>query len=225
MRRTLLGVLTGAWLVCAAPRVFAADTVLEQYLKGLTTLRASFTQHVVDGQGKETESGEGTLLVEHPGRFSWDYRPQGQGSQSAGSQGASAGQLMLADGKNLWFYDRDLAQVTVKPAAAALSATPIMLLSGDLSQLRTTFTLLPLPEKDKLQWVRVTPLKADAEFSRAELGFAGDELQRMVITDRLGQNVTLEFSQSKRNAKIAAGELSFKPPAGVDVIGKPVATP
>ena len=42
----------------------------------------------------------------------------------------AAGQLMVCDGKNLWFLDRDLQQVTVKPVDAALSATPAMLLSG-----------------------------------------------------------------------------------------------
>ena len=38
---------------------------------------------------------------------------------------------MVADGKNLWFYDRDLEQVSVKAADAALTATPASLLSGD----------------------------------------------------------------------------------------------
>ena len=37
---------------------------------------------------------------------------------------AQSPQLMVADGKNLWFYDRDLEQVSVKAAASALTATP-----------------------------------------------------------------------------------------------------
>jgi len=214
-----LMLLALSWLAPAR----AGDTVLERYLTGFDTLRAAFHQTVVDGQGKQTDSGSGTLLVQHPGKFRWDYRPDAEGTGAAA--GAGAGQLMLADGTNLWFYDRDLAQVTVKPAAAALSATPIMLLSGDLAALTRSFTLSALPAKDGLQWVRVTPLKADAEFSRADLAFAGNELRRMVISDRLGQTVTLEFTQSARNAKVAAGELSFTPPKGVDVIGTPQAAP
>ena len=61
---------------------------------------------------------------------------------------------MVADGKNLWFYDRELAQVTVKPIAAALSSTPIMLLSSSPEQLRETFDMTPGGTHDGLLWVR-----------------------------------------------------------------------
>ena len=127
----------------------------------------------------------------------------------------------MADGKNLWFYDRELAQVTVKPVAAALSSTPIVLLSGSAAQLHDSFDISGSGTRDGLDWVDVKPRSAEADFTRAALGFTGDRLARMVVNDRLGQTVQLDFSHSERNAPIAAGALRFQPPPGVDVIGTP----
>ena len=127
----------------------------------------------------------------------------------------------MADGSNLWFYDRELAQVTVKPVEAALSATPIVLLSGSAAQLHDSFAVNADGTHDGMDWVEVKPRSAEADFNRAELGFNGGKLARMVVNDRLGQTVELDFSHSERNAHINADLLKFKPPAGVDVIGRP----
>ena len=67
----------------------------------------------------------------------------------------------------------------------------------------------------------VTPRNSEADFSRAQLGFAGERLERMIVHDRLGQTVELDFSHSARNEHIDARALRFEPPAGVDVIGTP----
>jgi outer membrane lipoprotein carrier protein len=206
-------------LCCVLPcapvaRAAGEPTVLDNYLDGLSSLRTSFTQVVLDGRGHELESGTGALLVRRPGRFRWEYTPAGGGPQ-----------LLVADGANLWFYDRDLQQATVKPAAAALSATPVMLLSGTPAEMRAAFTVTDAGKHDDLQWVSVTPRSGSADFSDAELGFRGGQLLRLVIHDRLGQTDTLAFNHSERGARIADAELRFTPPAGVDVIGKPAPAP
>jgi len=190
----------------------AAATVLDTYLNGLHSLRLAFTQSTRDahGQGQGEQSGE--LLVLRPGRFRFESHTPGADSD--------AGQLLVADGRNVWFYDRDLAQVTVKPVDAALSATPVMLLSGaaDVAQ---AFQVSAAGQRAGLTWVRVTPRAAAADFSDALLGFAGGELRQMVLTDKLGQVATLTFTRSERNAPVSEAEVSFTPPAGVDVIGTP----
>jgi outer membrane lipoprotein carrier protein len=128
--------------------------------------------------------------------------------------------VLIADGRNVWFYDRDLQQVTVKPADAALSATPIMLLSGG-AEVRKAFAISDAGAKDGLSWLRVKPRAAEADFRQAVLGFAGGELKQMILEDKLGQQATLTFSRSQRNAPVTEAEVSFTPPQGVDVIGKP----
>ncbi|MFI4868775.1 MAG: outer membrane lipoprotein carrier protein LolA [Steroidobacterales bacterium] len=216
----------------------AGGTALDRYLSGMKSLRTAFTQTVTDAHGTLTDAGAGTLVVLRPGKFRWDYQPRAEGDAAdAAGQGAGApvpgsralaaasrserGQLLVADGRNLWFYDRELAQVSVKPEAAALTATPVMLLSGSVEELHDSFDISPAGTHDGLDWVSVKPRSAESDFSHAELGFARDRLARMLVNDRLGQTVQLDFSRSERNARVDPAELQFKPPAGVDVIGTP----
>ncbi len=148
-----------------SPSAALPSTALSRYLDGLQSLRTDFSQTVTDAQGHETESGTGTLLVQRPGRFRWDYTLKD-------AAGDSGGQLLVADGTNLWFYDRELAQVTVKPVQAALSSTPMMLLSGSTAQLRSNFDIRAGGDHDGLSWVSIKPLATSADFARAQLGFA-----------------------------------------------------
>jgi outer membrane lipoprotein carrier protein len=130
------------------------------------------------------------------------------------------GQVLVADGRNLWFFDRDLEQVTVKPVATALSSTPAMLLSG-VADIRKDFTLTPAGTREGLDWVLVEPRSAEADFRRALFGFGKGNLQRMIIDDRLGQTATIDFDSVTRNGPVEPDEVSFVPPPGADVIGKP----
>ena len=219
MSKLLLAVLAMVAVVSAA--FAAAPTPLDSFLDDMKTLRATFLQTLVDAHGREIDRSNGTLIVVRPGKFRWEIHPQGG---SAGS-GPGGGQLMVADGRNLWFLDRDLQQVTVKPADAALSATPAMLLSGTVD-VRKNFTVTPAPKRDGLDWVMVEPRGSEADFRRALLGFAGKEagappLKRMILEDKLGQTATVLFDHVERNGAVAPEEVSFTPPPDVDVIGTP----
>jgi outer membrane lipoprotein carrier protein len=152
--------------------------------------------------------------VQRPGKFSWDIHPQ------SGDASKGAGQLMVSDGRNLWFYDRDLEQVTVKPVDAALSATPAMLLSGTVD-VRKNFNLTLAGQRDGLDWVLVEPHGAEADFKDALFGFASGELKRMILEDKLGQTATIMFDHIERNVPVSPQEVAFTPPKGADVIGTP----
>lgn len=192
----------------------AGSTPLDKYLDNLKTLRASFLQTLADAQGKEIDRATGTLTVVRPGKFSWDIHPQ------ADNANKGAGQLMVSDGRNLWFFDRDLEQVTVKPVDAALSATPAMLLSGTVD-VRKNFKVEPAGQREGFDWVLVEPQGADADFKDALFGFANGELKRMILEDKLGQTATIMFDHIERNVPVPAQETTFTPPKGADVIGTP----
>jgi outer membrane lipoprotein carrier protein len=208
----------------------SAPTPLDRYLKNLKTLRVTFLQTVADAQGAEVGRSTGTLIVERPGKFSWDIHPQSAPPAANPGQSAAAappaaspgsGQLMVSDGRNLWYLDRDLEQVTVRPMTAALSATPAMLLSGTVD-VHQHFTESLVGMRQGLNWVYVEPRSTEADFKSALFGFdAKGTLQRMILEDKLGQVVTIIFQDVAVNVPVPAQELTFTPPAGADVIGTP----
>lgn len=211
--RRLLAALAAAQLLVPASAWAqgAAATPLDRFLKDLKTLRVSFTQTLVDARGRNLDRSSGTLVVSRPGKFRWEVEPP---------SGDGGGQLLVADGRNLWFFDRDLEQVTVRPMDEALTATPAMLISGAV-EVREAFDVEPLGRRDGLEWVRVVPKRAEADFREAEIGFARGDMRRMILRDKLGQTATVTFEKARRNAAVSAAEVSFTPPRTADVIGTP----
>ena len=213
-------------------------TPLDRYLQHLKTLRVTFLQTVADAHGAEVGRSSGSLTVERPGKFRWEIHPQAATAAAGSSQGtpaaagssqsapageasASAGQIMVSDGRNLWYYDRDLQQVTVRPVTAALSATPAMLLSGTVD-VHQHFTEASAGKREGLDWVYVEPRSTDADFKSALFGFDHKgTLQRMILEDKLGQVVTIIFQDVALNVSVPPKELTFTPPPGADVIGTP----
>ncbi|MEY3975450.1 MAG: outer rane lipoprotein carrier protein [Pseudomonadota bacterium] len=197
-----------AAMLCVPVAFTQTPSALDRYLEGLTSWQAEFAQTVVDSRGKQRVAETGRFIVRRPGQFRWET-------------GSGPAQIMVADGRNLWFYDRDLEQVTVKPVRTALTATPAMLLVGGVN-LREYFEITTLPKSIGLDWVAVKPRGADAEFRSARLGFASNDLRRMEIEDKLGQKTLLVFSKTLRNAALAADTFVFQSPPDADLIGTPV---
>ena len=202
---TILLLLTAPLARGDAPADVAAGRRVEAAFGSLTSLRAEFRQSVTDARGKTVESAAGTMSLARPGRFRWDYREPAQ--------------LIVSDGVTVWFHDIDLEQVTIRPAAETLEGTPAMLLTG-AGDLKAEFTISDGGSAQGLAWSRLLPRKADGDFRELRLGFAGSELRRMTLLDRLGQTTELEFSRIERNPRLDPSQFRFTPPAGVDVVGR-----
>jgi len=179
---------------------------LHTFLEGLRNLRADFQQTEYDEHHNEVRQSQGTLHLQRPGRFRWEYQ-------------VPYLQTIVSDGTQVWFYDPDLEQVTVKPYNRALANSPALLLSSD-EPLEHNFQLVETGDRSDLQWIELRPKTPDAGFVKAELGFMGKELRAMDLIDNFGQTTNLKFSNLQRNIPMPADSFRFYPPPGVDVIGK-----
>ena len=203
MRRFVFGVVCLFFVQLAQA---AAIDKLHRFLDSMKTLRADFAQIVVAKNGKKSQQSTGVMSFSRPGKFRWQIeKPYSQ--------------LLVGDGQKVWIYDQDLRQVTVKKIDAALGSTPAALLVGG-NALEKNFTLREIGERDGLEWLEATPKSADSGFEKIQIGFSGSDLKGMELFDNFGQITSLFFSNIDRNPKLAASLFSFKPPAGVDVIGE-----
>lgn len=204
-RFAALLVALGVGLLTAAAEGSPASDV-EKYIAGLATWSADFTQTIADDSGKVLRRAAGKLYLQRPGKFRWDYSEPSE-------------QLVLADGKQIWFYDKDLAQANVRDMDATLASTPAVLLSGG-GPVSTQFDITALPPSGGLEWYQLIPKHTDTDFQLVRIGFAKGELASMFLADKLNQVTQLTFTHQSRNAKFAADLFSFTPPSGVDVIGR-----
>ncbi len=213
MRLKTLWCATTLAALLACPVLAHAGKGLERldvFLKSREAVLADFQQTLVDEKNRALKQAHGTLILQRPGKFRWDYA-------------APHRQLIIADGKKLWLYDADLEQVTVRAMDATLGATPAVLLSGD-RPLQESFVITEIgirggEEWRGLEWAGLTPKADDAGFSRVWLGFDEKELRAMELTDNFGQTTLIRFSNVRRETRVDATLFTFTPPLGVDVIG------
>jgi outer membrane lipoprotein carrier protein len=179
---------------------------LATFTNGLKGLDGQFVQQVYDTNGKLKESSSGRVALSAPRLFRWEYvKPYEQ--------------LIVADGKTVWVFDPDLEQVTRRPQGVEEQNSPLATLI-DPSKLDRDFAVKEDGSKDGLEWLLLTPKQgADSSFQSARLGFGKQGLERMDVTDALGQRTRIAFASWKRNPVFAVGTFRYVPTKGVDVVG------
>ncbi len=188
------------------------EKLVNNFLTDVITLESRFEQSLIDAEGAIIERTSGTLEIARPTRFRWSYSEPYE-------------QWLVADGTNIWSYDLDLEQVTVKPQSEALANTPALLLGGSENALEQ-FDFGGTTVEEITTWVRLEPKDKNSGFNRVELGFIDNELRRMVFFDNLEQTTLVALYDVKVNEPIDDTRFEFRVPDEVDLVGTPaVGTP
>jgi len=188
------------------------EKLVNDFLTDVITLESRFEQSLIDAEGAIIERTSGTLEIARPTRFRWSYSDPYE-------------QWLVADGTNIWSYDLDLEQVTVKPQSEALANTPALLLGGSENALEQ-FDFGGTTVEEITTWVRLEPKDKKSGFNRVELGFIDNELRRMVFFDNLEQTTLVALYDVKVNEPIDDTRFDFQVPDEVDLVGTPaVGTP
>lgn len=182
------------------------QAALEQFNAGVTTLRGEFAQRVYKPDGSVEESS-GSYLLSRPGRFVWTYEMPYE-------------QRIVADGRNLWLYDVDLDQVTVREQTEALGQSPAEILGGGEDVL-AAFDYQGSFSRDGLLWVQLAARDPGSDFSALRLGFRDGVLAGMQLGDSLQQTTEILFDDVIVNAPVDDARFDFELPPGVDLIGTP----
>ena len=190
-----------------APELDKGQRLVDEFVGDMVTFRGSFEQRLIDATGQVVEETVGVLEIQRPGKFRWSYVEPYE-------------QWLVADGLNIWSYDVDLAQVTVKPQAEALANTPALLLSGAAGALEQ-FEYEGSFVEAGINWVTLAPRDTSSGFERVRLGFVGDTLNRMAFYDNLEQTTLVQLFEVAVNEAIDPDRFEFIVPEDVDVVGAP----
>ncbi len=183
----------------------SAESRLNAALKRLDNLTAEFKQTVLDRDKRVIEQSSGKVAIQRPGKFSWIYTSPYE-------------QQIIADGSELWVYDVDLDQVTVKPMESGLAAAPIMILMKQ-QDIGVDFVITEVGQRKFLYWVRLDPKTKDMEYSKVFIGLENGVVKAMELRDSFGQSTQIVFENLRFNVVHNPETFRFIPPAGVDVFG------
>jgi outer membrane lipoprotein carrier protein len=189
---------------------------LAQFLKQTRSMRADFVQVVAapakEGRPSKPKTSSGSFAFVRPSVFRFDYNKPFV-------------QNIVADGKNLWLFDADLNQVTVRNQAQALGSTPASLIASasDLATLGKEFELLAAPSEAGVDWVVAKPKVKDSSLQQVRIGLRSEDGQMVLahldIVDAFGTRSQMRFDKVDVNpSQLTASQFNFVPPKGADVV-------
>lgn len=174
-------------------------------------LRAPKSNEPQDKGLKVVRQTQGRFVFQRPGRFIWETQKPYE-------------QKLIADGKQLILWDKDLNQATFRPAGQALVSTPAAILFGETS-LDQHFDLIEGEDRLGLKWVALVPKKDpkakginDLPFTKISVGMAKGLPKALELIDGLGSVVLVTLDKILLNVNLPANRFTFAPPAGAEVL-------
>ncbi|GAK53053.1 outer membrane lipoprotein carrier protein [Candidatus Moduliflexus flocculans] len=170
---------------------------------------ASFTQVSHLRSVSKPKESSGMVYFKKPGKMRWEYTNPEQ-------------QLLVSDGKTMWFYVADDEQVIVQPAEDAYgSKTPITFLSG-MGKLQNDFYMNLLPESDPATAYKLELLPKQPQPELAKLVLTIDpktyQIVHTAVYDPYGNITDVYLSNLEINISPPDDVFTFEIPEGVDVI-------
>lgn len=189
---------------------------LRQFVKTVQSAQGEFAQQQMrtpkanepQDKLKLVRQTSGQFIFQRPGKFVWDTQKPYE-------------QKLIADGKQLLMWDKDLNQLTIRSASQALAASPAAILFGE-SALDAQFELEDGGTKTDLQWVNLKPKakpgQSDLPYTKIAIGMGAGLPKALELTDGFGSIVLVVFNQMQINPKIESGRFQFKAPPGAEVL-------
>ncbi|MFQ5995900.1 MAG: outer membrane lipoprotein chaperone LolA [Acidiferrobacterales bacterium] len=177
---------------------------LQRFFKDVQSYTARFSQIVLDESLNTLQESSGTMWIERPNKFRWDYDLPFE-------------QQIVGDGKKIWVYDVELQQVTVRNLEGGLGATPAILLAGK-GKLDDDFIVKSLGAQGRLVWTQLIPRTDDGGFEDIRVGFEKGRIRMLEMIDTFGHTTRIVLRDPRENVKISSAKFTFKPPPGVDIV-------
>jgi outer membrane lipoprotein carrier protein len=183
-----------------------AENALQTYVNHLKTFSADFEQIQPDEAVFELNKSFGHFDLNRPGKLVWEYlKPEPQ--------------KIVVDGPNLWVFDKDLDQVTVRPIADIKGDIPLSWLLYS-EKIENKFTIIDAGQRTGIHWYNLTPKKA-TYFQSIEVGMLNGEMVEVWMYQGPDNVTKVRFKNIESNVVIPLKSFQFQLPEGVDLIGEP----
>lgn len=190
--------------------VFAQDKAdiktLQNFVKNFSSFSANFIQTQPDDSIFSINESMGYMGIKRPGKLFWIYQDPDQ-------------QEIIADGKNLWIYDVELDQVSVRPLSSVQADFPMRWLLYD-EPIERNFNILIGDKINGVSWFNLMP-KDSTYFKSLDVAIAGNKLVKIWMYQD-SDNITKVIFQDSTIKNIDDAEFKFILHKGVDLIGQPI---
>jgi outer membrane lipoprotein carrier protein len=194
----------------AATESGSADPIVDRLQKNYDAtvdFIADFQQETAVKTLNRKLKASGKLYFKRPGKMLWRYEEP-------------KGQFVLADGKNLYFYQPEQDQVIKSPLKNAFrSDIPLSFLLG-LGNLKKDFTATLKATEDNQHVIRLDPRGELGGFSEVLVGVDrnSSDIDWISVRDAAANLTTIRFSDMRKGVGVQESLFHFQVPDGADIV-------
>lgn len=203
------------WALGFGPLAHAesASEYLQRFLETSSSVKAQFEQRVYlpskNAQNGRIKQSSGSVEWSRPGKFRFDYQKPYV-------------QTLVGNGRTVWFYDPDLAQVQVRQQQDLMRQSPMAWLIQTLptaAQLQTwNVRFAPVSEAGLTRLQLEVPASQQTPAQVFVLDFGTQGLQRIETRDTLGQRFEVLLSHWQSGALFSERRFEFVIPPATEVV-------
>lgn len=192
---------------------FTLDEIIERMqnkYEETKNFKADFTQTSILKSIKQKQVSRGQVFIKKPGMMRWEY-------------GEPDAQLIVSDGKVIWFYVPADKQVMMSKVNGASDSYTLNVFLSGIGKLRDAFKIEfeseeMIPQSQYL--LRLTPKKSHPNLRRLVIGINKEDfkVETSSIYDIYGNQTTVSFSNIEMNKEMSEDIFHFEIPNGVRVI-------
>lgn len=175
-----------------------ADQLME-VLQRIGSMQGEFQQTQYDENDMLVGESSGSFRLLRPGYFAWEI-------ESPDSQ------LIIADPEHIWHHDRDLETVTQRPVDDSEQMSPLQVLGGDETLLRSSYEV----EKTSGNSYAMSPTAVSPGFKRLSVEFQNADFKTLEIVDNLNQRIVITFDNINSETTLTPDDFVFSAPEGAD---------
>lgn len=176
---------------------------LEKFNYSNNSISGEFYQKNINSKNTKNFSGKFSILK--PNYFRWEYN-------------SPYLQLILADGNNIWLYDKDLSQVIKKDQKELLNDYSPASILYNSDNLYKNYTLSDADRKNGIEYVKALPKNNNDVYKYIKIGMKNNIVYSINLKDNFGNNIEIIFKNIHNDNKLNLKEFKFKIPKNVDVL-------
>lgn len=174
-------------------------TRLKEKLALFDQINATFVQRVSSAQGKLLNESSGEMVISRPGKFHWQIKQPEE-------------ELIVSDGKTIWYYSPFIEQVTLINFNDAINDTPFALIAGANEQQWKNYIV----KQNDNQFTVTNPTQEQAttfifEFDKQ------NNISKFVVLEEQGQRSEFLLTHKALTKVLDESLFDFKIPPGVEV--------
>lgn len=181
-----------------------AKSKLMKKLANLHHFSANFSQQVVSESGEVLAQSSGELAISKPNLANWHTQMPDE-------------LAIVSDGKDVWFYNPWIEQVSVYALSAAIAKTPILLLTSKDKSLWQQYEVTQLANNDSFV---ISANDINSQIKSLTLVFDNEssgQLSQFSFLDATGQLSNITLSDFNAVQKPEPSLFTFDVPEGVQI--------